>query len=215
MNNVIEPDGAGEVAVIGMAARFPGASNIDEYWHNLRAGMESVSFFSDEELISSGVAPATLSAENYVKAGAILEGIELFDAPFFGLNPREAEIMDPQQRFFLESAWEALEDAGYNPDTYKGSIGVYAGSSFGRYIFNLYSNIQIMRLVGQYRVLLANDKDFLTTLTSYKLNLKGPSISIQTACSTSLVAVNVACQSLLNGECDLALAGGVSINVTE
>jgi phthiocerol/phenolphthiocerol synthesis type-I polyketide synthase E len=215
MNNVSEPEGAVEIAIIGMAGRFPGADNIDEFWKNLRAGVESVSFFSDEELISSGVDPATLSAANYVKAGAILEDIKLFDAAFFGFNPREAEIMDPQQRFFLESAWEALENAGYNPDTYKGAIGVYAGSSFGSYIFNLYANLKIMRLVGQYRALLANDKDFLTTLTSYKLNLKGPSISIQTACSTSLVAVHVACQSLLNGECDLALAGGVSISVPQ
>jgi phthiocerol/phenolphthiocerol synthesis type-I polyketide synthase E len=215
MNHASEADRTGEVAIIGMAGRFPGAKHIAEYWQNLRAGVESVSFFSEAELASSGVAPAMLSAANYVKARAILEDVGMFDAAFFGFNPREAEIMDPQHRLFLESAWEALECAGYNPDTYKGSIGVYGGSNFSSYLFNLYSNLNIMRLVGQFRALLANDKDYLTTLTSYKLNLKGPSISIQTACSTSLVAVHLACQSLWGGECDLALAGGVSIIVPQ
>ena len=215
MNRASESDGSGEVAIIAMAARFPGANSIAEFWRNLRTGVESVSFFSDEQLASSGIAPAMLSAANYVKARAILEDVEGFDADFFGLNPREAEILDPQHRFFLESSWEALECAGYNPDTYKGSIGVYAGSNFSSYLFNLYSNLNIMRLVGQFRALLANDKDYLTTLTSYKLNLKGPSISVQTACSTSLVAVHLACQSLWGGECDIALAGGVSIIVPQ
>jgi acyl transferase domain-containing protein len=215
MNTTNESDRTDEIAIIGIALRFPGANNIDKFWQNLRMGVESVSFFSDEELVSSGISPAIFSDANYVKARAILEDIELFDASFFGFNSKAAEITDPQHRFFLESAWEALENAGYNPDSYSGSIGVFAGSNFSSYMLKLYSNLKLMRLVGEYRALLANDKDYLTTLASYKLNLKGPSIGVQTACSTSLVAVHIACQSLLSGECDLALAGGVSINASQ
>jgi len=215
MNTANESDQMGEIAIIGMAARFPSANSIDEFWRNLRMGVESVSFFSDEELASSGVPPEVLGDASYVKARAILEDIGLFDASFFGFSPREAEIMDPQHRFFLESAWEALENAGYSSDTYKGSIGVYAGSNLSNYLLKLYTNLSMVKLVGEFRAMLANGEDYLTTLTSYKLNLKGPSISIQTACSTSLVAVHLACQGLLSGECDLALAGGVSIDLPQ
>src|SRR5229473_531382 len=155
-----------EIAIIGMVGRFPGAKNIDEFWQNLQHGVESVSFFSEEELKSSGVASTLLNDHHYVKAGAILNDIELFDAAFFGVNPREAEVMDPQHRVFLECAWEALESAGYDSERYDGAIGVFAGIS----------------------------------------------LNIQTACSTSLVAVCVACQSLLNYQCDMALAGAVSIS---
>jgi acyl transferase domain-containing protein/acyl carrier protein len=194
-----------------MSGRFPGAGNIAEFWRNLRDGAESVAFFSDEELRAAGIDAATLNDPSYVKAGGTLKDIELFDASFFGFNPREAEVLDPQQRIFLECAWESLEDAGYDPETYDGMIGVYAGMSMSSYLFNLYSNPELVQLVGDFQVALGNDKDNLPTSVSYKLNLKGPSIAIQTACSTSLVAICVACQSLLSYQCDMALAGGVRI----
>lgn len=203
-----------EIAIIGMAGRFPGAKSIDEFWHNLRDGVESISFFTDEDLVSSGIDPSVLKDPNYVKAKAVLEDIELFDASFFGFNPREAEIADPQHRLFLECAWKALEDAGYDSETYKGRIGVYGGVSLSTYLlFNIYPSHDLIKSAHVFQISIGNDKDFLPTQVSYKLNLKGPSINVQTACSTSLVAVHLAYQSLLNGESDIALAGGVSIKV--
>ncbi|WP_414582650.1 SDR family NAD(P)-dependent oxidoreductase [Scytonema sp. PCC 10023] len=203
-----------EIAIIGLAGRFPGAKNIEEFWENLQNGIESISFFSDEELLSSGISSSLLKDPNYVKANAILEDAELFDASFFGFNPREAEITDPQHRIFLECACEALENAGYDSQTYKGAIGVYGGSSLSSYLLNIYLNQNIRNSIDSQQLTLAANKDFLTTRVSYKLNLEGPSYAVQTACSTSLVAVHLACQSLLNGECDMALAGGVAINAT-
>jgi len=200
------------IAIIGMSGRFPGAKNLGEFWRNLKDGVESVSFFSDEELESSGIDPSLLRDPRYVKAKAVLQDVELFDASFFGVNPREAEIIDPQHRLFLECASEALEGAGYNPETYAGSIGVYAGVSMNTYLLNnLLSNKGLIEAVGGYQTMLGNDKDFMPTRVSYKLNLKGPSLVVQTACSTSLVAVQLACQSLLNYQCEIALAGGASI----
>ncbi|BBD63730.1 polyketide synthase [Nostoc commune NIES-4072] len=206
-----------EIAIIGMACRFPGAKNIDEFWHNLQNGVESVSFFSDEELLSVGIDPTLLSKPNYVKANAVLSDVENFDATFFGISPKEAKIIDPQQRLFLECAWESLESAGYNPESPKTSIGVYGGVGMNTYLLkNLCPSLDNLDLsVENYQLMIANDKDFLPTRVSYKLNLKGPSVSVQTACSTSLVAVHMACQSLLNGECNMALAGGASIRVPE
>ncbi len=205
-----------EVAIIGLEGRFPGAGNIDEFWRNLRDGVESIRSFTDDELISSGVEPALLKHPNYVKAGAVIEDAEMFDASFFGYSPREAEMMDPQQRLFLESAWQALEKAGYIPDSYPGRIGVYAGVGINRYLLSsLQPNSGLIESVGNYQTILGNDKDYLATRVSYKLNLRGPSLVIQTACSTSLVAVHLACQGLLTGECDMALAGGVSIAVPQ
>lgn len=201
-----------EIAIIGMEGRFPGAKNIDEFWKNLQNGVESISFFTDEELLASGIEADVINDPNYVKAGAVLEDIELFDAGFFGFNPREAEITDPQHRIFLECAWSALENAGYNSETYAGAIGVYAGASLSGYLLNIYLNPKIRDAVDLNQLEIGGDKDFLTTRVSYKLNLEGPSYTVQTACSTSLVAIHLACQSLLNGECDLALAGGVSIS---
>ena len=204
------------IAIVGMAGRFPRACNLDEFWRNLRDGVEAISFFTDEELLAAGVDAALLRDPGYVKAGGILEDIELFDASFFGINHREAEMMDPQHRVFLECAWEALENAGYNSDSYEARIGVYAGHGLTSYLLsNLYSNRQSIWALSGGQSLLGNEKDYLSTRVSYKLNLSGPSISVQTACSTSLVAVHLACQSLLNGECSMALAGGVTISVPQ
>src|SRR2546421_9078880 len=210
----MQMDGSVEdVAIIGMAGRFPGAKNIDEFWCNLRDGVESISFLSDEELVSSGVDPAVLSTPNYVKAGALLEDADLFDAAFFGFTPREAEAMDPQHRLFLECAWEALERAGYDPERTGGAVGVFAGAGPNSYLYNLYSQPEIIESLGELQVAIGNEKDHLPTHVSYKLNLRGPSVAVQAACSTSLVAVHMACRSLLDGECRMALAGGVTINV--
>lgn len=203
-----------KIAIIGMSGRFPGAKNIEQFWQNLKDGVESISVLSEQELIAAGVDPALLNEANYVKASGVLEDIDLFDAAFFELNPREAEITDPQHRLFLESAWEALENAGYDSQRCKSRIGVYAGASLSNYRSFDFNNDQVGSATS-YQTLIGNDKDFLTTRVSYKLNLKGPSITVQTACSTSLVAVSLACQSLLNYQCDMALAGGVSIHTPQ
>jgi amino acid adenylation domain-containing protein/non-ribosomal peptide synthase protein (TIGR01720 family) len=203
----------GAIAIIGMAGRFPGARNLEEFWQNLREGVESISFFTDQELIEAGIEPELVQNPKYVKAKGILDDIEMFDANFFGFTPKEAEIMDPQHRLFIEVAWEALENSGYNPDTSDRLIGVYAGSDMNTYLFeNLVNNADILESLGFYQIMLSNDKDFLSTQLSYKLNLKGPSVNISTACSTSLVAIQMAFRSLLAGECDMALAGGVTIS---
>ncbi len=215
MSNLETQEAVEEIAIIGMAGRFPGARNIDAFWRNLREGVESVSFFSAEDLEAAGVEASLLRQPNYVRAKAVLDDVDLFDASFFGFNPREAEITDPQHRFFLECAWEALEHAGYNSDAYDGSIAVFAGASWSNYLLNLLSGSKTLDFVDSFRMLLGNDKDHLPTWTSYKLNLRGPSVNVQTACSTSLVAVHLACQSLLNYQCDMALAGGVTISVPQ
>jgi acyl transferase domain-containing protein len=216
-NADISGDSTGsEIAIIGMAGRFPGAATIAEFWRNLREGLESISFFTEQEMESSVIDRAATADPHYVRARAVLEGVELFDAGFFGFNPREAESMDPQQRFFLECAWEALEDAGYDAERYQGRIGVFGGVSMNTYLLNnLYGNRAFLESVDPYQLVIGNDKDFLTTRVSYKLNLRGPSATVQTACSTSLVAVHLACQSLLGGESDMALAGGVSVRVPQ
>ena len=205
------------IAIIGMDCRFPGAKNIDEFWDNLHDGVESVSFFSDEELISLGTDPALLNEPNYVKASAVLADIDLFDASFFGFSRKEAEMIDPQQRLFLESAWNAVESAGYNVESHDMPIGVYAGVGMNSYLLNHLSpnSNHPAGGVGAFQLMIGNDKDFLPTRVSYKLNLKGPSINIQTACSTSLVAVHMACKGLRDGECHMALAGGVSIHLPQ
>jgi len=214
MGSVQPYDSIEGIAIIGMAGRFPGAKNLDEFWKNLRDGVESISLFSNEELIASGLDPTLLSEPNHVKAGAVLEDIELFDASFFEINPREAELTDPQHRLFLECAWEALESAGYDSQRCESRIGVYAGASLSNY-YSFDLNRDLMGSAQCYQTVIGNDKDFLTTRVAYKLNLKGPSITVQTACSTSLVATAIACQSLLNYQCDMALAGGVSIRVPQ
>jgi acyl transferase domain-containing protein len=200
------------VAVIGMSGRFPKAASVEQFWENLRDGVEGISFFTGEELEASGVEASALADPNYVRAHGSLEDVELFDAAFFGLTPREAEITDPQHRLFLECAWEAMERAGYDAEKYEGRVGVYGGTGISTYLLtNLMSNRELLRSVGGFQAMLGNDKDHLPTRVSYKLNLRGPSVLVQTACSTSLVAIHLACQSLLGGECDVALAGGVSV----
>ena len=213
MSNTGGQNTVDSIAIVGMAGRFPGAKNLDEFWRNLRAGVESISFFSDEQLRASGVSPATLENPQYVKAAGVLDDIEMFDAPFFNFTPREAEVTDPQQRFFLECAWQALENAGYVGENFNGSIAVYAGAAMSGYMFQLYERRELLDHIGGFRAVLGNDKDFLPTWVSYKLDLKGPSVSVQTGCSTTLVAVHLACQSLLNYQCDMALAGGVTVRV--
>jgi acyl transferase domain-containing protein len=206
---------ANDVAIIGMSGRFPGARSIDEFWANLRSGRECISRFTADDLAASGVDPAALSYPGYVNAGGVVEDIDLFDAAFFGFNAREAEITDPQQRLFLECSWEALEQAGYDPHRYNGPIGVYGGVGMSRYLFQILTNPELMAAVGQVQIVLGNDKDHLTTRVAYKLNLKGPAITVQTACSTSLVAVALAYQSLVDVQCDMALAGGVTIGLPQ
>jgi len=205
-----EPTGA-EIALVGMAGRFPGADSVDALWENLKAGIESVSRFTVDELRAAGVDDETLSDPAYVPALGWLPDAADFDAGFFGFTPREAEITDPQQRLFLELAWAALEHAGYGPGTYGGHAGVYAGSGASMYLLN--NVLPYAALLGRagYDVMVGNDKDFMPTRVSYKLGLRGPSVSVQTACSSSLVAVHVACRALLGGECEIALAGGVSL----
>ncbi len=216
MTNLNESDHQNKIAVIGMTCRFPGAKNVDEFWQNLQDGVESVSFFSDDELLAEGVDPAALSAPNFVKAGAILDDVELFDASFFGFSPKEAKILDPQHRIFMECAWECLESAGYNPETYDGLIGVYAGKNTSGYlIHNIHANPDFFESVDGLQILLGNDRGYLASHVSYKLNLTGPSMGVQTACSTSLVAVHLASQSLMNYECDIALAGGITVNIPQ
>jgi amino acid adenylation domain-containing protein len=201
-----------EVAVIGMAGRFPGAASIDEFWENLQGGKESIRFFSGEELAAAGVSPGLLENPDYVRAKAVLEGVEYFDASFFNYTLREAGDMDPQLRILLECGWGALEDAGCNPDKYKGAIGFYVGA--GTHLY------WIARMLGRvndpsenFGITAVNDSSSFSTQVSYRLNLQGPAITLQTACSTSLVAIHMACQALLSGECDMALAGGVTVKL--
>ncbi len=203
--------GSRDVAIVGMACRYPGAPDLETFWRNLRDGVESISFYTPEQLREMGVSDAVAQDPRFVPAQAFLDGADLFDADPFGLTPREAQLLDPQQRIFLETAWTALEHAGYDPSAFDGEIGVYAGASLSRYWLNLFTNPEILASVGEMPILLSNDKDFLPTRVSYLLDLKGPSVSINSACSTSLVAAHMACRNLINGECDMALAGGVTV----
>ena len=200
------------IAIIGMSGRFPGAGSVDRFWKNLVDGVEAISFFSDEELLASGVDVAALKKDpGYVAARSIVENPDLFDASFFSISSKEAEFIDPQQRLFLEASWEALEHAGYDPARTNGYVGVYAGmggSSY--YVNNVLSRPDLAAMRGK-MALASGDKDYLATRVAYKLNLKGPALSISTACSTSLVSVCQACQALLCYQCDIAVAGGVSV----
>ncbi len=203
------------IAIVGMACRFPGAGDPRAYWRNLCQGVESIRRLSDRQLSASGVAPELLRDPRYVKAAPVLADVGGFDAAFFGCSPREARLMDPQHRLFLEIAWEAFEDAGYRPDTHPGQIGVYAGAGgvvTSYLVDRLRAAPEILGATGELEHI-GNDKDFLPTRVSYLLDLRGPSVNVQTACSTSAVALHLACQSLLDGECDLALAGASVVRV--
>ena len=201
-----------EIAVIGMAGRFPGAENIHEFWENLKNGIESLSFISDEELETLELPPGWKENPNYVRAkGGQLKGKECFDASFFGYTQREAEIMDPQMRIFHECAWTALEDAGYDTAKYRGAVGLYVGGGTSGFWEYLTLSSGKCEALGFFASSLLYDKDYLSTKIAYNLDLKGPCFSVQTACSTSLVAIHLACQGILNGECNMALAGGIKI----
>ena len=206
---------AGSIAIVGLAGRFPGARSAAELWSLLREGKEATEWPGDEALRAAGVPAEDLQDPDYVRASLVLPDMEMFDAEFFGFSKRDAAILDPQHRHFLECAWEALEDSGHLPETFAGAIGVFAGCGMQSYLSqNLLTNPGLVKSVGRFLLRhTGNDKDFLCSRLSYLLDLKGPSITIQTACSTSLVAVHVAAQSLLAGECDMALAGGVSIEL--
>lgn len=207
------------IAIIGMAGRFPKAQNITEFWQNVRDGVDGVTTFSDTELeLSVSDQEVIKDNPNYIKKGAVVEGADLFDASFFGLLPKEVELMDPQHRLFLECSWQALEDAGYDPHRYAGVIGVFAGCYMNTYLLaNLESNPDFIAGLansfhgGSLQTELGNDKDYFATRVAYKLNLTGPSITMQTACSSSLVAITQACQNLLTYQCDMALAGGATL----
>jgi acyl transferase domain-containing protein/thioesterase domain-containing protein/acyl carrier protein len=204
-----------DIAIVGMAAHLPGAQTVDQYWKNLRDGVESIRHLTRDDLIEAGEAPHLIDRPDYVPAAAVLDGFKGFDADFWGLGPQDAAIMDPQHRQFLEVSWEALENAGHMPENFDGPIGVFAGCGMGSYFyFNICSNPDLVQNVGMFLLRhTGNDKDFMSTRLSHILDLKGPSMNVQTACSTSLVATHYACQSLLNGECDMALAGGVTIEL--
>lgn len=202
------------IAIVRMAGRFPGANDIESFWENLKNGVESISLFSDDELRKFGVPEQSLQHPKYLKARGRLKTPFDFDAEFFGYSPREAEFMDPQHRLFLECSHEALEDAGYDPFRYWGNIGIYGGTGDTSYLQHILNNAEdIPATARETQVFFGNYRDFMVTRAAYKLNLKGPAIAVQTACSTSLVAVVMASQALLNGQCDLALAGGCAIRI--
>ncbi|MCX7645405.1 MAG: SDR family NAD(P)-dependent oxidoreductase [Rhodobacteraceae bacterium] len=205
------------IAIVGMAAHLPGARDIEAYWALLREGRSAVRRLSEAELLAAGESPAMLRNPAYVPFAAPLEDFDRFDAEFFGFSPKEAAILDPQHRHFLEVAWEALENAGHPPESFRGRIGVFAGCGMGSYFyFNICSNPALVDSTGMFLLRhTGNDKDFLATRVSHVFDLKGPSLSVQTACSTSLVAAHYAVQALLNGECDMAIAGGVTIELPQ
>ena len=204
------------IAVIGMAGRFPGAKTLDELWENLKEGVDVFTRFSEEELREAGVPDSVASDPAFVNRGVVVEDAAGFDNRFFGMTAREAEITDPQHRLMLECAWHALESAGYDPFTYQGAIGVYAGAAMSTYLTtHVVGNPEAVAASGALQVTIGNDKDSLPLRISYKLNLRGPSVNVQTACSTSLVAIHMACEALRAGDCDMALAGGVSLQFPE
>ncbi len=198
------------IAIIGMSARFPRSRNVQEFWEHLLAGDSLISDYSEEELRNAGVSETTLARPDYVRRGNAIEEADRLDAEFFGLSRREAEVTDPQQRVFLECAWEALEHAGYTGDSER--VGIFAGVGMNTYFLQLLNNPAVIDSVSAYQLMLSNDKDFMATRAAYKLNLRGPAVVVQTACSTSLAAVHLACHSILAGECEMALAGGVAIS---
>ena len=210
-----EENNLGKIAIIGMAINFPGAKNTETFWSNLSNGVESVKFFQDDELRKMGINKALIENRKFVVADAVLDDIDMFDAGFFDYSAREAEIMDPQHRLFLESAWEAMDASGYNSEQYEGCVAVYCGANLSGYMIrNIYSNSDLVEKLGSFKIMLACGQDFLATKVSFKMNYKGPSVNVNTLCSSSAVAVHYACQALNGYDCDIAIAGGVSLQVS-
>ena len=210
------PLGSSDIAIIGMSGRFPGAPSVAAFWKNLREGVESITFFSPAELEAEGIPASWLRDARYIRAAAVLGDVAQFDAPFFGFTPQEAALTDPQHRIFLEICWEALEQAGHIDDGEDTAVAVFAGVGLSTYLMNhLLVGRDIANSTSYHQYVLGNDKDFLATRVSYKLNLGGPSMTVQTGCSSSLVAVHLACQSLLSYQSDLALAGGVTVRIPQ
>ena len=204
------------IAIVGLAGRFPQAPDLETFWHNLKHGIEGVTVFSDDELRARGVPERLISAPNFVKAAPVLPDVDQFDAAFFGYTPAEARLIDPQQRIFLETAWHALEHAGIDPSTYPGAIGVFGGASMSTYLlFNVLNHPSYVDQENDFEVVISNDKDFVCTRVAYNFDLRGPSFDVQTGCSTSLVATHLASEALLSAQCDVALAGAVSVNVPQ
>lgn len=203
------------IAVVGMRARVPGAEDTDEMWHNFANGVESITALSTEEMRASGVDDTVLALPGYVNAAPLLRDVDKFDAAFFGFSARDAALTDPQHRIFLETSWEAIEDSGYDPATYPGPIGVFGGCEMSTYLFQLFGSPDALGYVDGMQLMVTNDKDHLCTQVSYRLDLRGPSVVVQTTCSTSLVAVALACESLNSNHCDMALAGGVTVRVPQ
>lgn len=203
------------VAIVGMAGRFPGANNVEELWTNLANGVESITILTQEEMRAAGIPESISKLPGYVNAAPLLDGVDRFDAQFFGFSARDAALTDPQHRLFLETAWQALEDAGYDPARFPGAIGVFGGCELSSYLGHLYQNLDSLKYIDGMQLMVTNDKDHLCTQVSYRLNLRGPSVVVQTTCSTSLVAVALACESLEDGRCDMALAGGVTVKVPQ
>lgn len=203
------------IAIIGMTGRFPGAKNIDEFWQNLRDGVESITFFTADELANSDLDQTLLNNPRYVGADGVIDDMDMFDAEFFNIPPREAELMDPQHRLFLECAWELMEQAGYDSESYPGRVAVYGSANLSTYLIrNVLANPEIRETISSFQTMITNDKDFVATRVSYKMNLKGPSLSVATLCSSGAVAVHMGCQALLNYQSDIALAGAISLQVS-
>jgi phthiocerol/phenolphthiocerol synthesis type-I polyketide synthase E len=203
------------IAIVGMSGRFPGANDVDQLWTNLAHGVESIAILTQDEMRAAGIPEAISKLPGYVNASPVLDGVDQFDAHFFGFSARDAALTDPQHRLFLETAWHALEDAGYDPGRYPGAIGVFGGCELSSYLGHLYQNLESLKYIDGMQLMVTNDKDHLCTQVSYRLNLRGPSVVVQTTCSTSLVAVGLACESLQHRSCDMALAGGVTVKVPQ
>jgi len=214
-NGLPIPGKADPIAIIGMRGRFPGAEDLDRYWANLAGGVESITILGDDDVRAAGVPDDVAQLPGYVKAAPVLGRIDEFDAEFFGFSARDASLTDPQHRLFLETSWEALEDAGYDPGAYPGAIGMFGGCEQSTYLYQLYLNRETLGYLDGMQLMVTNDKDHLCTQVSYRLNLRGPSVVVQTTCSTSLVAVSLACESLQAKRCDMALAGGVTVRVPQ
>jgi acyl transferase domain-containing protein len=202
-----------DIAIIGMAGRFPGASDLDKFWRNLRGGVESISRFTEEELLDSGFPLEVIRHPDFVSAKGVLDDADMFDAAFFGISPREAELMDPQHRLLMECAWQALDDAGYDSERYDGRISVFTSTGLNTYLpFNICSHPGLALKVGGFHLSICNDKDFVATRIAYAMNLKGAGVNISTACSSSLVSLHFACQHLLTHQSDMALVGAVTVH---